>query len=85
MLRILPALGAEAAADIAGDDMDILLGNFQDILGQDVLEDKAAVDIEFDRADTACKWDLMVTYADDDSKAFWRDIDLCTVSVITIR
>lgn len=57
----------------------------EDILGQDVLEDKAAVDIEFDRADTACKWDLMVTYADDDSKAFWRDIDLCTVSVITIR
>lgn len=27
----------------------------------------------------------MVTYADDNSNSYWRDIDLCTVSVVTIR
>lgn len=57
----------------------------EDILGQDVLENNAEVDIEFDRADNTCKWDLMVTYADDNSNSFWRNIDLCAVSVITIR
>lgn len=57
----------------------------EDVLGQDVLEDKAEVDIAFDRAEKTCKWDLMVTYADDNSNSFWRNIDLCAVSVITIR
>ncbi|MFN3461800.1 MAG: argininosuccinate lyase [Oceanibaculum sp.] len=57
----------------------------EDVLGQDILENNAEVDIEFARAEQTCKWDIMVTYADDNSNAFWRNIDLCTVSVITIR
>lgn len=57
----------------------------EDILGADVLEDKAEVEIEFERGDKTCNWDLSVTYADDDSKATWKKIDLCTVSVVTIR
>src|SRR5262249_20990867 len=34
MLRILPALGAEPAADIAGDDPDLALGDFEDTSGE---------------------------------------------------
>ncbi len=34
MLRILPALRAEAAADVAGDHADLVLGDAQDVGGQ---------------------------------------------------
>ncbi len=36
-------------------------------------------------ATKTCKWDLKVVYADDNSAAYWRNIDLCTVEKITIR
>lgn len=57
----------------------------EDVLGKDVLEDGDAWDIAFERGDKTCKWDLKVVYADDDSSAYWRNIDLCTVEKITIR
>ena len=57
----------------------------EDILGTDILDDGAAVDISFSRSDKSCKWDLKVVYEDDDSSAVWSGIDLCTVSRITIK
>ncbi|MBA4788546.1 MAG: argininosuccinate lyase [Rhizobiales bacterium] len=57
----------------------------EDVLGKDVLSDGDAWDIEFDRGDKTCKWDLKVVYADDNSSAYWRNIDLCKVEKITIR
>ena len=57
----------------------------EDVLGKDVLEDGKAVNIHFSRTARTCKWDLKVIYTDDDSKAVWSDIDLCTVEKITIR
>lgn len=57
----------------------------EDVLGKDVLEDGDSWKIKFNRSTSTCKWDLKVVYADDDSTAFWKNIDLCSVSKITIR
>jgi hypothetical protein len=57
----------------------------EDVLGKDVLEDGDAWTIKFNRSTSTCKWDLKVVYADDDSTAVWKNIDLCSVSKITIR
>lgn len=57
----------------------------EDVLGKDVLADGDAWDIKFERGDKTCKWDLKVVYADDDSSAIWKNIDLCTVEQITIK
>ncbi|MFZ2006262.1 MAG: argininosuccinate lyase [Stellaceae bacterium] len=56
-----------------------------DVLGQDVLSDSQVVNVHFSPKVRTCKWDLKVTYSDDDSNAVWNDIDLCTVEKITIH
>ncbi len=55
-----------------------------DILGQDVVGDGQVVNVHFSPAAKTCKWDLKVTYTDDDSNAVWTNIDLCTVEKISI-
>lgn len=57
----------------------------EDVLGKDVLEDGDTWTIKFNRKTSTCKWDLKVVYDDDDSTAVWQNIDLCSVSKITIR
>ncbi len=56
-----------------------------DILGKDVLDVDEAVDIQFPRKGNTCKWDLRVTYDDDDSNVVWHGFDLCKISKITIK
>lgn len=56
-----------------------------DILGQDTLADGQAVNVHFGPKTHTCKWDLKVTYSDDDSSAVWHNVDLCTVEKITIK
>jgi|SRR5580658_4906708 hypothetical protein len=56
-----------------------------DVLGQDVLSDGQGVNIHFSPKVQTCKWDLKVTYTDDNSNAVWQDIDLCSVDKITIH
>ena len=56
-----------------------------DVLGQDTLSDGQAVNVHFSSKAKTCKWDLKVTYSDDDSNAVWEKIDLCTVEKITIK
>jgi len=56
-----------------------------DVLGQDTLDDGQAVNVHFNAKTHTCKWDLKVTYSDDDSSAVWHNIDLCTVEKITIH
>jgi hypothetical protein len=56
-----------------------------DVLGQDTLADGEAVNVHFSPKTHTCKWDLKVTYSDDDSSAVWHNIDLCTVEKITIK
>ncbi|HEU0215888.1 MAG TPA: argininosuccinate lyase [Stellaceae bacterium] len=57
----------------------------EDVLGQDTLDDGQAVNVHFSSKTKTCKWDLKVTYSDDDSSAVWHDIDLCSVEKITIK
>lgn len=56
----------------------------EDILGRDVMENGDSVHISFRRANKSCLWDLKVVYQDDDSESYWEEIDLCSVSRITI-
>jgi len=56
----------------------------EDILGRDVMENGDSVHITFHRANKSCLWDLKVVYQDDDSESYWEEIDLCSVSRITI-
>ncbi len=55
----------------------------EDVLGADVLSDGDAVEISFDRTETACKYDLKVVY-DDQEEAVWAGLDLCTISDVEI-
>lgn len=57
----------------------------EDVLGDDQLDDGAKVNIHFSPKTKTCKFDLKVVYEIDDSSAVWKNIDLCTVSKITIR
>ncbi|WP_235062906.1 argininosuccinate lyase [Paramagnetospirillum caucaseum] len=57
----------------------------EDVMGQDILGDGESVHVTFKRAEKSCQWDLKVIYTEDDSSAVWHDIDLCSVSKITIR
>lgn len=56
-----------------------------DILGKDVMAEDEVLPIKFSRRAAGCKWDLKVTYEDDDSSVVWRGFDLCEVSKITIK
>jgi hypothetical protein len=57
----------------------------EDILGDGVLENKDSRNIHFHRSVKSCHWDLKVVYTVDSSSAIWDDIDLCTISQITIH
>jgi hypothetical protein len=56
-----------------------------DILGKDIMAEDETLPIKFSRKASSCKWDLKVTYEDDDSSVVWRGFDLCEVSKITIK
>lgn len=55
----------------------------EDILGQDVFGDGEETDIEFDKIEDVCKWDLRIS--DEEGNAIeWEGIDLCKWSVVTL-
>lgn len=56
----------------------------EDVMGRDVLGNGETVDIDFDRSETTCKWDLKVVY-DDNTSAEWDNFDLCETNKITIK
>jgi hypothetical protein len=57
----------------------------EDVLGQDVLGDGQQANISFNRDTETCAWDLKVVYSDDNSTAEWGGVDLCQLSVVTIK
>ena len=86
--------GARFLADHAyARDLDLfghgslfqLLDTARTEAGQDTLADGQAVNVHFSPKTKTCKFDLKVTYSDDDSSAVWEKIDLCTVEKITIH
>ena len=56
----------------------------EDILGRDVLNDSESLDVKFGKADKTCKWDMKVTY-DDNETAVWENLNLCEINKITLR
>lgn len=56
----------------------------EDVLGDQTLEEGETLNVRFNGAGGTCMWDIKVTYAEDDSSAYWRDINLCQVSKVTI-
>jgi hypothetical protein len=57
----------------------------EDVLGQDTLDNGAAVDIHFPggRGET-CEWDMKITYNDDSSHE-WTSVNLCSIAKVTIH
>ncbi len=56
----------------------------EDIMGRDQLGEGESVDIQFDRGEKGCLWDLKVVYEDDES-AVWDRLDLCELSKVTLH
>ncbi|WP_395022239.1 hypothetical protein [Dongia sp.] len=57
----------------------------EDVLGQDTLADSQQANISFSRDTDTCAWDLKVVYSDDNTSAEWHGVDLCQLSVVTIK
>ncbi|GAB2176788.1 hypothetical protein [Dongia sp. agr-C8] len=57
----------------------------EDVLGQDTLGDGQRANISFSRDTDTCAWDLKVVYSEDNSSAEWHGVDLCQLSVVTIK
>ena len=57
-----------------------------DIMGKDLLENEASVEITFDGGETAKKWDIYVTWKgyEADEDVFWIGLDLSEISEITL-
>jgi hypothetical protein len=57
----------------------------EDVLGQDTLDNGAAVNIHFPggRGET-CEWDLKIAYNDDSSHE-WTSVNLCSINKVTIH
>ena len=50
-----------------------------------VLENGASVYVKFNGADKGGKWNIRVDWANYDSGVLWKDVDLCTIDVITLH
>lgn len=56
----------------------------EDVLGDQTLEEGETLNVRFRGAGGTCMWDLKVVYKEDDSSAYWRDINLCQTRRVTI-
>ncbi|MCQ4161326.1 argininosuccinate lyase [Roseomonas sp. GC11] len=56
----------------------------RDVLGQGVLPANARRQIRFSARTRDCMFDIKVVYSDDDSTAEWRNLDLCSISRISL-
>lgn len=55
----------------------------EDILGQDTLANGQTLDIQFERAETECQWDIKVDF-DDGTSLEERNVNLCQTGTIDI-
>jgi hypothetical protein len=56
-----------------------------DIMGQDTLADGQSVKIHFNRThEGTTKWDIKIIFTDKENR-FWTDLDLSTISEITLH
>ena len=54
-----------------------------DILGRDVLANGETAQIQFERGESQCNWDIRVTYEDGDT-GDWRNVNLCETATVTL-
>lgn len=50
-----------------------------------VMADGGTVNVKFSDADKGCKWNMKVTWADDNTSSYFRNMDLCTISTVTLK
>lgn len=51
-----------------------------------ILANKDGFKVEFDSGlHKGCVWNIKVTWADDNTSAYFRNVDLCTISLITLK
>jgi len=55
----------------------------EDVMGRDILEKGAKVDITFSSAETECNWDLKIVDENED-EIEWTKLNLCTANEITL-
>lgn len=57
----------------------------ENIMGQDLLEDAAEVEIGFEGDISECKGDLKVDWTDDSPSVVWKGLDFCAISEVTLK
>ena len=57
----------------------------EDIMGQEMLEDGANVEIGFTGDTSECKGDLKVDWTDDSPSVVWKGLDFCAISEVTLK
>ncbi|HOI93976.1 MAG TPA: hypothetical protein PK250_04650 [Syntrophobacter fumaroxidans] len=50
-----------------------------------VLPDGAGFRVEFAGIEKGCVWNIKVTWADDNTSSFFRDVNLCKINKITLK
>jgi hypothetical protein len=55
----------------------------EDVLGRDELDPDDEFELEFTKAEKACKWDMKVVYSDGDESE-WYGLDLCKISRVEL-
>lgn len=50
-----------------------------------VLPDGASFKVEFTGIERGCVWNIKVTWADDGTSAYFRDVNLCKLNKITLK
>lgn len=56
----------------------------EDVMGRDTLPDGDRVTIRFDRDEDRCRYDIKLVDIDGDETE-WENINLCSVSVVSVR
>jgi hypothetical protein len=59
---------------------------WEENLLEEVLENGEEIEVSFDpKSHTAKKWDIMITFVDDDSKVYWKGYKLEEISKLTLK
>jgi hypothetical protein len=59
---------------------------WEENLLEEVLENGEEIEISFDpKSHTAKKWDIMITFVDDDSKVYWKAVKLEEITKLTLK
>lgn len=49
------------------------------------LANGASIKIKFTGADKGCLWNVKVTWADDNTSSYFRNLDLCKIETVTLK